>query len=196
MFDVLIFFAVIYFVGSAIMKRMVAAQKKSGAPTQRSGRPIPPGAPPWMRTNAPPQKPASERTPSASAPEVQPDSAPKRSTFETLYESIRDQLEPSALEDETLPPSPIPQPEATDQPSGSMKAYKTKEGYADPQDYEGSADIPESHWAPSPTPENTAAAQPATLSGLGIRLNADTLVQGIIFSEILNRNHRGRGMIR
>ncbi len=186
MFDVLIFFAVIYFVGTTLMKRVAAAQKKAGAPSRRPGGPSPSGAPPWMRPSTSPQTPSSGPTPPASAREAQPISGYKRSPFESLYEAIRDQLDPSSTEGEALPvsqaPAPAMEPLSLEQPSGSMEIHGIMEGSPEPGRYS------------SPDPANAGYAQPVTLTGLGLHLNADTLVQGVIFSEILNR--KGRGMRR
>ena len=185
MFDILIFFAVIYFVGSTLMKRVVTAQKRAGAP-QRSGRPNPSGAPPWMRAGTSPQTPIRGSARPASATETQPAPNPNRSTFEKIYEAIRDPAYPSVQEGESLSPSLDPAPEkgsmAMEQSSGSLGSYETTEG------------ISESHLNPIYESSNEGSAQPVTIPGLNIALNADTLVQGVIFSEILNR--KGRGMRR
>lgn len=188
-FDILIFFAVIYFVGSALMKRVVAAQKKAGTPPRRPGGPGPSGAPPWMRPSVPSQTPSSGPTPPASAREAQPASGSRRSTFESLYEAIRDQLDPSSAEGETLSSSEAPAPAAEslslEQPSGSMQSPGSMESYGI---MEGASNL--GRYA-SPGPADAGHAQPVRLTGLGLHLNADTLVQGVIFSEILNRKRRG-----
>lgn len=184
MFDILLVLSIVYFIGSALIKRSIAAQKKAGMPPRRPGGPYPPGAPPWARPTAMPQAPSSR--PAAPAPEAQPDPKPKRSAFDTLYEAIREQLDPSAAEVAPLPSSPsstiVEASPSLEQLSASYERDEILEG------------APEPHRRPSSAHSDAASAQPVELTGLGLQLNADTLVQGVIFSEILNR--KGRGMRR
>ena len=185
MFDILLVLSILYFIGSALIKRSIAAQKKAGGmPPRRPGGPHPPGAPPWARPTAMPQAPSSRAT--SPVPEAQPAPEPKRSAFETLYEAAQEQLDLSAAEGKSLPRTPRSR---LVEASGSLEQFSNS--YKSDEIMEGP---PESRRYQRPDSMDAASVRPVELPGLGIRLNADTLVQGVIFSEILNR--KGRGMRR